>query len=135
MRDFRTRVKYNPIKENLVGKKIILVDDSIVRGTTSKKLIQLLKTTRVEEIHMRITSAPITGPCHYGIDTPTKEELIASSHSVEEIRKFLGVNSLSYLSVEGMLKAAKGTESNFCTGCFSGNYPTRIDQKAALLKE
>lgn len=135
MRDFRTRIKYNPIKENFAGKKIILVDDSIVRGTTSRKLIQLLKTTRVQEIHMRITSSPITGPCHYGIDTPTKEELIGSTHSVEEIRKFLGVDSLSYLSVEGMLKAAKGTHSNFCTGCFSGNYPTRIDQKHPSARE
>ncbi len=129
LRDFRARVKYNPIRESLRGKNIVLVDDSIVRGTTSRKLIELLRLTNVKKIHMRISSPPITGPCYYGIDTPTKEELIASTHSVEEIRKFLGVDSLEYLSLEGMVQAAKGSSTRYCTGCFSGNYPTRIDEK------
>lgn len=128
MRDFRAKIKYNPITENLKGKKIVLVDDSIVRGTTSKKLIRMLKTAQVKEIHMRISSPPITGCCYYGIDTPVKSELIAANHSVEEIRKFLGVNSLAYLSVDGMLKAARGTSSQFCTACFSGKYPTKIER-------
>ncbi len=135
MRDFRARIKYNPIRESLRGKNIVLVDDSIVRGTTSRKLIQLLRLTNVKEIHMRISSPPITGPCYYGIDTPTKAELIASTHSVEEIRKFLGVESLKYLSLEGMIQAAKGTSSQFCTGCFSGNYPTQIYDKESHSKQ
>jgi len=126
MRDFQARIKYNPISENLRGKKVVLIDDSIVRGTTSKKLIRLLRSTGVKEIHMRISSPPITGSCFYGIDTPNKSELIASSHSVEGIRKFLKVESLKYLSIPGLLKSARGTTSKYCTGCFSGNYPTRL---------
>jgi amidophosphoribosyltransferase len=126
MRDFRARVKYNPIRENLRGKKVVLVDDSIVRGTTSKKLIRMLKSAQVKEIHLRVSSPPITGSCYYGIDTPRKEDLIASSASVEEIRTFLGVTSLGYLSVEGMLQAARGDQTQFCTACFSGKYPTKI---------
>ena len=128
MRDFRARIKYNPIVENLRGKKIVLIDDSIVRGTTSLKLIRMLKAARVKEIHMRISSPPIINSCYYGIDTPTRNELIAYSHSVEEIRKFLGVKSLSYLSVEGMVQSASGTKNQYCTACFSGKYPTRIDK-------
>lgn len=134
LRDFRVRMKYNPVRETLSGKSVVLVDDSIVRGTTSKKLIRMLRSAGVKEIHMRISSPPITGPCHYGIDTPRKSDLIASNHSVEEIRKFLGVESLKYLTIEGMLQSAKSvkekqaglTASKFCTGCFSGNYPTKI---------
>ena len=134
MRDFRAKVKYNPIKENLRGKKIVLIDDSIVRGTTSQKLIRMLKAAGVKEIHLRISSPPIIDSCYYGIDTPTREELIASTHSVEEIREFLGVTSLSYLSVEGMLKSSKQGVSDFCTACFSGKYPTKIERKAGEKK-
>lgn len=133
-RDFYARIKYNPVKENIRGKKIVLVDDSIVRGTTSKKLVRMLQSAGAREIHLRVSSPPITGPCHYGIDTPSKSELIAAHRSVEGIRKFLGVTSLRYLSLAGMLKSASavqkargGKESGkFCTGCFSGNYPTKI---------
>jgi len=126
MRDFRARVKYNPIKENLRGKNVVLIDDSIVRGTTSKKLIRMLKAAGVRDIHMRISSPPIIGSCFYGIDTPTRSELIAANNSVEEIRRFLGVKSLKYLSVDGMVKAAAGKDSRFCTSCFTGKYLTKI---------
>ena len=129
MRDFRAKIKYNPIKENLLGKSIVLIDDSIVRGTTSKKLIRMLKDAGVREIHLRISSPPIIDSCYYGIDTPTRAELIASTHSVEEIRKFLGVTSLRYLSVEGMVRSARGDNNKFCTACFSGKYPLAIRNK------
>ena len=131
MRDFRARIKYNPIKENLKGKRVVLIDDSIVRGTTSRKLIRMLREAGVREIHMRVSSPPIVGSCYYGIDTPTSEELIASSHSVQEIRNFIGVDSLKYLSIDGMLRSAKGNTSQYCVGCFSGNYPTKIYKKHA----
>jgi len=129
MRDFRVKIKYNTIKENLKGKKIILIDDSIVRGTTSLKLIRMLKSSGVKEIHMRISSPPITGSCFFGIDTPTRQELIAYKYSVEDIRKYLGIHSLSYLSIKGMVHAAGGASSKFCTGCFSGDYPVKISAK------
>jgi len=115
------RIKLNPIKDVINGKRIVLVDDSIVRGTTSKKIVKMLRDAGAKEIHMRISSPPFKFPCYYGIDTPSKGELIASSHSVEEIKNYLGCDSLGYLSVEGMLKAV-GRE-NFCTACFTGNYP------------
>ncbi len=129
MRDFRARIKYNPIRENLKGKKVILIDDSIVRGTTSKKLIRMLREAGVKEIHMRVSSPPIIGSCYYGIDTPTKEELIAHDHTVSETRDFIGVDSLRYLSIEGILKSAKGTVSKYCVSCFSGKYPIKIYQE------
>ena len=131
MRDFRARIKYNPIRENLKGKSVVLIDDSIVRGTTSRKLIRMLRDAGVNQIHMRISSPPIVGSCYYGIDTPTKEELIASSHSVKQIQDFIGVDSLRYLSIEGTLKAAKGSTNQYCVSCFSGKYPTRIHQEHA----
>ena len=124
-RDMRVRIKFNPVKGVIKGKKIVLVDDSIVRGTTMKKLVNLIKTAEPAEIHLRISSPPITCPCFYGIDMPTKEELIASSKPVEEIRRFLDVDSLGYLSIEGLLSALKPEERpNFCTACFNGSYFT-----------
>jgi amidophosphoribosyltransferase len=122
-RDLRARIKFNPVKGVLKGKKVVLVDDSIVRGTTMKKIVNLIKTAEPAEIHLRISSPPIICPCFYGIDMPTREELIASSQSVEEIRKYLGVNSLGYLSIEGLLSVLKPEErQNFCTACFDGRY-------------
>jgi amidophosphoribosyltransferase len=97
----------------------------VVRGTTSRELVQMLRQAGARQVHFRLASAPITGPCHYGIDTPTRAELIASSHSVEEIRAHLGVDSLGYLSLEGMLAAA-GSDSRYCHACFSGEYPTPV---------
>ncbi|MGH7646335.1 MAG: amidophosphoribosyltransferase, partial [Gemmatimonadales bacterium] len=109
---------------------VVVVDDSIVRGTTSKALVQLIRQAGAKEVHFRVASPPITGPCYYGIDTPTKSELIASSHDVEEIRRHLGVATLGYLSLEGMLRAARGgrDETEFCHACFSGDYPTVIPE-------
>jgi amidophosphoribosyltransferase len=123
IRDFGARIKYNAVPDALRGKSIVLIDDSIVRGTTSRKLVRMLKRVGVKAIHMRISSPPIIGPCYYGIDTPTKKELIASDHSVGEIRKYLDVDSLAYLSVGGLLKACGGNGNRFCVGCFTDQYP------------
>ncbi|OLB48695.1 MAG: hypothetical protein AUI08_10465 [Gemmatimonadetes bacterium 13_2_20CM_2_65_7] len=125
-RNAKVKIKFNPVREVLAGKKVVVVDDSLVRGTTSRELVQMIRQAGAREVHFRVASAPITGPCYYGIDTPTKSELIASSHSLAEIRGHLGVESLGYLSLEGMLRAAGGDPSEFCHACFSGRYPTAI---------
>ncbi|MBN1575099.1 MAG: amidophosphoribosyltransferase [Chitinispirillaceae bacterium] len=122
-RDFGVRIKFNPVKGVLKNKKVVIVDDSIVRGTTMKKIISLIRTAEPAEIHLRISSPPIICPCFYGIDMPTEEELIASRQSRDEIRKYLDVDSLGYLSVEGMLSVMPVPGENFCTACFSGEYP------------
>ncbi len=123
LRHNRVRIKFNPVRELLRGKKVIVVDDSIVRGTTSKKLMQMLRGAGVKEIHIRISSPPIRYPCFYGIDTPTRDELIAANCCLEEIKRFLGVDSLGYLSVEGMLEATGKNPDSFCVACFTGDYP------------
>ncbi|HET7789381.1 MAG TPA: amidophosphoribosyltransferase [Gemmatimonadales bacterium] len=128
-RNAKVKIKFNPVREVLEGKKVVVVDDSLVRGTTSRGLVHMIRQAGATEVHFRVASAPITGPCHYGIDTPTRSELIASSHSVEEIRRHLGVDSLGYLSLEGMLRAAGGDSSEFCHACFSGQYPTEIPEE------
>ena len=125
-RNAKVKIKFNPVREVLQGKKVVVVDDSLVRGTTSRELVQMIRQAGAAEVHFRVASAPITGPCYYGIDTPTKSELIASSHSLEEIRRHLGVESLGYLSLAGMKRAAGGDTSGFCDACFSGDYPTAI---------
>jgi amidophosphoribosyltransferase len=123
IRDFGARIKYNAVPDALRGKRIVLVDDSIVRGTTSRKLVRMLRRAGVKAIHMRVSSPPIIGSCYYGIDTPTKKELIAANHSVPEIRDYLGVDSLSYLTVKGLLKCCGGDQQRFCVGCFTDDYP------------
>lgn len=128
VRDFGVRIKLNPIRKILEGKRIIVVDDSIVRGTTSRSRVRRLREAGVKEIHMRISCPPHTHPCLYGIDFPTEKELIASTHTVEEIRKFLNVESLGYLSLEGMLKSVKKAKENFCTACYTGNYPVKFQK-------
>lgn len=125
IRNFGVKVKLNPMKEILKGKRVVLVDDSIVRGTTSKKIVHIIRAAGASEIHVRITSPPIIGPCYYGIDTPTKRELIASSKSVEEIRKFIGADSLGYLSIEAMMAAVEDKEC-YCSACFTDCYPTDV---------
>ena len=122
IRDFGARMKYAVVPEALRGKRAVLIDDSIVRGTTSLKLVRMLRRVGAKEVHMRISSPPIIGPCFYGIDTPQRKELIASRLSVEQIRRFLGVNSLKYLSLQGMLKATGQDPKSFCTACFSDDY-------------
>jgi len=131
IRSSAVKIKFNPVREVLEGKKVVVVDDSLVRGTTSKELVQMIRQAGAREVHFRVASAPITGPCHYGIDTPTREELIAASHSVDEIRAHLGVESLGYLSLDGMLRAAGGDPGEFCHACFSGDYPTTIPEDLA----
>ncbi len=123
-RDAKVKVKYNPVREVLAGKSVVMVDDSIVRGTTTRGLVALVRAAGAREVHMRVSSPPITGPCYYGIDTPRKEELIAANYSVPEIAKRIGVDSLGYLSLEGMLAAVPHGPEGFCHACFSGDYPT-----------
>ena len=122
----KVRVKYNPVRGVVDGKSVVVVDDSLVRGTTSRALIKMIREAGAREIHLRIASSPITGPCHYGIDTPTRSELIASAHTVEQIREHLKVDSLGYLSLEGMHSALTGSATGYCDACFSGNYPIPI---------
>jgi amidophosphoribosyltransferase len=126
IRDFKVRVKLNPIRDVLKGKRVIIVEDSIVRGTTSRGRVRALRQAGVSQIHMRVSCPPLVSPCFYGIDFPTKKELIASSHSIEEIRHFIGVDSLEYLSLQGMLESMMLPKNEFCTACFSGDYPTKI---------
>lgn len=129
----KVKIKFNPVRDVIHGKSVIVVDDSLVRGNTSQSLVQMIRSAGAREVHLRLASPPITGPCHYGIDTPTREELIASTHSIEEIRQFLGVDSLGYLSLEGMLRAA-GSASGFCHACFSGHYPTPVPEDLVQLR-
>ncbi|PYO38924.1 MAG: amidophosphoribosyltransferase [Gemmatimonadetes bacterium] len=124
----KVKIKFNPVREVLQGKKVVVVDDSIVRGTTSRALVQLIRQAGAKEVHFRVASPPITGPCYYGIDTPSKKELIASSNNVEQIRQHLGVDTLGYLSLDGMLRAADSDPTEFCHACFSGDYPTEIPE-------
>jgi amidophosphoribosyltransferase len=123
-RDAKVKVKYNPVREVLEGKKVVMVDDSIVRGTTTRGLVALVRAAGAREVHMRVSSPPVTGPCYYGIDTPSREELIAARLTPDEIARDLGVDSLGYLSLEGMLASVPGGPHGFCHACFSGDYPT-----------
>ncbi|NOX96859.1 MAG: amidophosphoribosyltransferase [Nitrospirae bacterium] len=126
IRDLGVRVKLNPVKEVLKGKRVVIVEDSIVRGTTSRTRIKTLREAGAKEIHMRVSCPPLKYPCFYGIDFPTKEELIASNRSVEEIADFVGLDSLGYLSLEGLFKAMPLPREEFCTACFNGVYPISI---------
>ncbi|MCP9452598.1 MAG: amidophosphoribosyltransferase [Nitrospira sp.] len=123
IRHFGVKVKLNAVSEVLRGKRVVVVDDSLVRGTTSRKIVKMIRQAGAREVHMRISSPPIISPCFYGIDTPTKRELVASDHSMEEIRKYITADSLAYLSIEGMLKAAPGSPHRYCTACFTERYP------------
>ncbi len=125
VRDFRVKVKLNPIKDVLKDKRVVIVEDSIVRGTTSRVRVKTLREAGAREIHMRVSCPPLRYPCFYGIDFPTKKELIASKHSVEWIRDFIGLDSLKYLSLEGMLEAMLLPKEEFCTACFTGDYPIK----------
>ncbi|HEY3175327.1 MAG TPA: amidophosphoribosyltransferase [Candidatus Polarisedimenticolia bacterium] len=122
IRHFGVRLKLNTVREVLAGRRVVLVDDSIVRGTTSRKLVTLVKEAGAKEVHMRISCPPTVGPCYYGVDTPVRSELIASSHTVEEIRDHIRADSLAYLSLEGMLRAV-GDENGFCSACYTNKYP------------
>jgi len=129
IRDFRVKVKLNPIKDVLKGKRVGIIEDSIVRGTTSRMRVKTIRESGAKEVHMRISCPPLRFPCFYGIDFPTKKELIASKHSIEWIRDFIGVDSLEYLSLEGMLKSMPLPKEEFCIACFNGDYPIKPSKK------
>jgi len=122
IRHFGVKIKLNPVKDVLKGKRVVVVDDSIVRGTTSKKIIKMIRNAGAAEIHMRISSPPTSYPCFYGIDTPTRQELIASTHSIEEIRKYITADTLGYISMDGIKKVVQHP-MNYCLACFDGDYP------------
>ncbi len=127
VRCFGVKIKLNPVAHILDGKRVVLVDDSIVRGTTSRKIVKMVRAAGAREVHLRVSSPPTTGPCYYGIDTPLKSELIASNHSLEEIRQYVEADSLAYLSHDGMLRAVSDPAGErHCTACFSGRYPVAV---------
>lgn len=134
IRDLGVRIKLNPVKELISGKKIVIVEDSIVRGTTSRIRIRTLREAGAKEIHMRVSCPPIISPCFFGIDFPTEKELIASSMSVDRIRKFIGLDSLSYLSLNGMLNSMPMQRDVFCTACFTRKYPVRVEDRQDRFK-
>jgi amidophosphoribosyltransferase len=133
LRDLDVKIKFNPVRGVLRGKRVVMVDDSIVRGTTAKKLVRMIRAAGAREVHFRVASPPIISPCFYGIDMPTKGELIGSTRTVEKIRAYLGVDSLGYLSLDGMLSLSSHPKDAFCTACFSGKYPTRINRHSGKL--
>ena len=125
VRDFGVKLKLNPVRNLLEGKRIILIDDSIIRGTTSRKIVRMVRSAGAKEVHLRISCPPTISPCFYGVDTPSKRELIGANRSVEEIRQFIEADSLAYLSLEGLKQACDGGEGNtYCTACYTGIYPT-----------
>ena len=123
-RDAKVKVKYNAVREVLDGRSVVMVDDSIVRGTTTRGLVAMVRAAGAREVHMRVSSAPITGPCYYGIDTPNREELIAANMTTDQIAAHIGVDTLGYLSLDGMLESVPDGPTGFCHACFSGEYPT-----------
>jgi amidophosphoribosyltransferase len=133
IRDLTVRLKLNPIKGSVAGRRLVVVEDSVVRGTTTRGKMQSLRAAGAREIHLRVASPPIRHPCYYGIDFPSREELIANERTVADIRDYLGVDSLAYLSLEGMRAATQMPGDHFCHACFSGDYPIPID--AAFQKD
>lgn len=127
IRHFGVKIKLNPVRDLIEGRRVVLIDDSIVRGTTSQKLVKMMRDAGAREVHMRISCPPTIAPCYYGVDTPTREELIAAHQSVEEIRQYLGADSLGYLSLKGLLTAVGDPhQERYCTACYTGNYPTSL---------
>jgi amidophosphoribosyltransferase len=130
IRSFGVRIKLNPVRDLIQGRRVVLIDDSIVRGTTSKKIVRMVREAGAKEIHVRISCPPTISPCYYGVDTPNKSELIAANMSVEEIRKFIEADSLGYLSLEGLIAATGLSPDSSCVACWNGQYPTRITREA-----
>jgi amidophosphoribosyltransferase len=123
IRHFGVKIKLNPVRDILKGKRVVIIDDSIVRGTTSRKIVKMVRNAGASEIHMRISSPPTSFPCYYGIDTPNRKELISASHTIEEIRKYITADSLGYLSHEGLSKSVGVENISYCSACFTGDYP------------
>jgi amidophosphoribosyltransferase len=127
VRDFGVKLKLNPVRALLQGKRVVLIDDSIVRGTTSRKIVRMIRSAGAKEVHMRVSCPPTISPCFYGVDTPSKNQLIAANKSVEEIQEYIGADSLSYLSLEGLKRACgEGEKTSYCSACYTGSYPTTI---------
>src|SRR5579864_6358584 len=127
VRDFGVKLKINPVRSLLEGKRVVLIDDSIVRGTTSRKIVRMVRSAGAKEVHMRISCPPTISPCFYGVDTPRKKELIAANNTVEEIRRYIGADSLAYLSLDGLKRACHdGEKTTYCTACYTGVYPTNL---------
>ena len=131
IRHFGVKVKLNPVREILDGKRVVLIDDSIVRGTTSQKIVRMVRSAGAREVHVRISCPPTISPCFYGIDTPTKRELIAANKSIEEIRRFIEADSLAYLSLDGLKRSVEGDAPFYCSACFTGLYPTTLPESTA----
>jgi amidophosphoribosyltransferase len=135
IRHFGVRVKLNPVRSILTGRRVVLVDDSIVRGTTSRKIVKMVRAAGATEVHMRVSCPPTISPCFYGVDTPRRADLIAATHSIEEIRRYIGADSLGYLSVTGLLQAVGPNRSSYCTSCYTGRYPVAFPlNEAAYLQ-
>ncbi|HLK34651.1 MAG TPA: amidophosphoribosyltransferase, partial [Terriglobales bacterium] len=127
VRDFGVKLKLNPVRSVLQGKRVVLIDDSIVRGTTSRKIVRMIRQAGASEVHMRISCPPTISPCFYGVDTPSKRQLIAANKSVDEICEYIGADSLAYLSLDGLKQACgDGEKTNYCTACYTGKYPTEV---------
>ncbi len=134
-RDLKVRIKFNPVRDVIAGKSVVVVDDSLVRGTTSRSLVRMIRQAGARAVHFRLASPPITGPCYYGIDTPTRQELIAANEDLESIRRHLEVDTLGYLSIAGMHRAVGNDPDRFCDACFSGHYPTAVPDAAGYAGE
>jgi amidophosphoribosyltransferase len=138
VRDFGVRLKLNPVRNLLEGKRVILIDDSIIRGTTSRKIVRMVRGAGATEVHLRISCPPTISPCFYGVDTPSKRDLIAAQKSIEEIREFIEADSLAYLSLDGLIDSCQDEsptqeKTGYCTACYTGNYPTEwVDVKDIL---
>jgi amidophosphoribosyltransferase len=126
IRDFGVKLKLNPVRHLLEGKRVILVDDSIVRGTTSRKIVRMVRGAGAREVHLRISCPPTISPCFYGVDTPSLSELIAANNTVEEIRRFVEADSVAYLSLNALTEAVADTNRDYCYACYTGNYPTEL---------
>jgi amidophosphoribosyltransferase len=131
IRHFAVKVKLNPVKSILEGKRVVLVDDSIVRGTTSRKIVRMVRSAGAKEVHMRISCPPTISPCFYGVDTPRKSELIAATHTLDEIRKYLDADSVAYLSLDGLTGAVPEGRTRYCTSCYTGVYPVEFPRDEA----
>ena len=123
IRHFGVKVKLNPVKSILAGQRVVLIDDSIVRGTTSRKIVKMVRAAGAKEVHLRISCPPTVSPCFYGVDTPRRSELIAATHSLDEIRKYVGADTLGYLSLDGLTDAVGTRHPHYCTSCYTGQYP------------
>src|SRR5207302_3699294 len=131
IRHFGVKVKLNPVRSVLNGKRVILVDDSLVRGTTSQKIVRMVRAAGAKEVHVRISCPPTISPCFYGVDTPRKADLIAATHTLEEIRQFLEADSVAYLSLEGLMSTVGSDRRSYCSSCYTGIYPVAFPQDEA----